>query len=82
MKKTMDGLVISHKMQNTAIVEVVRRTPHPMYKKLIKREKRYKVDTKGVTVSEGDSVRIEETLPLSKDKNFRIIKVLKGVVSK
>lgn len=78
----MDGLVISHKMQNTAIVEVVRRTPHPMYKKLIKREKRYKVDTKGVTVSEGDSVRIEETLPLSKDKNFRIIKVLKGVVSK
>lgn len=76
MRRTIDGVVVSQKMQNTVIVEVVRRTPHPLYRKLIKRERRFKVDTTGVVVAVGDKVRIEETRPISKDKNFKVSKIL------
>jgi len=56
----------------TPIVEVVRRTPHPLYKKLMKRSKRFKVDSSNFELSMGQRVRIEETRPLSKDKYFKI----------
>lgn len=79
MKKTIDAMVVSSKMQKTAIVEVSRKTPHPLYKKLIKRSKKYKVDIGEHTVSKGDVVRIEETPPMSKSKYFKIIKVLERV---
>lgn len=77
MKKTFDGIVVLVKMQNTAVVEIVRKTPHPMYKKLLKSSKKYKADFQGIEVSTGDTVRIVETKPLSKDKHFKIEKVLK-----
>ena len=76
MKKAVDGKVISIKMQKTAIVEVVRRTPHPLYKKLIKRSSKFKVDVGKFTPRVGDTVRIEETKPVSKEKYHKIIKIL------
>lgn len=77
MSKVLTGKVVSTKMQNTVIVEVVRRTPHKLYKKLMRRSKKYKVDTKGKDVAVGSLVRIEEVKPISKDKHF-IIKQISG----
>lgn len=71
--ETLEGVVVSVKMLKTAVVEVVRRTSHPLYKKLLKRNKKYKVDTSGFEVSVGDWVRISKTRPLSKEKHFRIV---------
>jgi len=77
MQKIFEGTIISLKMNNTAVVEVVRRKPHPLYKKLLKRNKKYKVDTAGQTFAKGDRVKIIETRPISKEKNFKIIEVIK-----
>ncbi|MBI4137536.1 30S ribosomal protein S17 [Candidatus Roizmanbacteria bacterium] len=73
MSKLLTGMVVSTKMNNTAVVSVVRTLQHPIYKKTITRSKKYKVDTQGVTVKEGDTVEIQETRPLSKDKRFKVI---------
>lgn len=74
--KTFEGKVLSLKMQKTAIVEVTVGKKHPLYKKVLKREKRYKVDTEGFTLKEGDSVLISQTRPISKDKHFKISKIV------
>lgn len=77
MAKVLRGKVISTKMQDTAVVEVVRRVPHPLYKKLLKRSKHFKVDSRGHEVAEGNMVKIVETKPLSKDKYFKVLEVVK-----
>jgi small subunit ribosomal protein S17 len=73
MAKILTGKVVSNGMTNTIVVEVVRRTPHPLYRKLLKRSKTYKVETNGVNVPLGERVRIVETKPLSKDKHFMLL---------
>ena len=77
MQKTFNGKIVSLKMQNTAIVEVVRKSPHPIYKKLLKRSKRFKADTAGLSLNLGDNVKIVEIKPMSKDKKFKVLEVLK-----
>ncbi|MEK7559080.1 MAG: 30S ribosomal protein S17 [Patescibacteria group bacterium] len=77
MKKTFEGKVVSLKMQNTAVVEITRRKIHPLYKRLLKRSKKYKVDTAGLTLNLGDRVKIVETRPISKNKYFKIMEVIK-----
>ena len=76
MQKIFNGTVVSVKMNKTAVVEITRRTPHPLYKKLLKRSKRFKVDMGELKISVGDRVRITETRPISKDKHFKILEVL------
>ena len=76
MQKTFEGNVVSSKMQNTVIVEVTRRKPHPLYKRLLKRSTRFKVEIGGYSVSVGDRVKIIETRPISKGKYFKIMEVL------
>jgi small subunit ribosomal protein S17 len=78
MAKVLTGKVISVKMQNTAVVEVSRRVPHPLYKKLLKVGKHFNVDTAGKIVEVGAEVRIVETKPISKTKYF----VIKEVINK
>ena len=63
-------------MQGTAVVEVVRHAAHPLYKKLKKISKNYKVSLNGQTVSDGQTVRIIETKQVAKGKYFAIQKVL------
>ncbi len=75
--KTLQGKIVSLKMSKTAVVEVSRRTTHPLYKKLLKRSKRYKVDTGDLTLVLGQSVKIVETRPISKDKFFKVTEVIK-----
>ena len=77
MAKVLTGKVISTKMQDTAVVEVVRRVPHPLYKKLLKKSKNFKVDTKGQEVAVGDQVKIVEIKQISKDKYFKVQEVIK-----
>jgi small subunit ribosomal protein S17 len=76
MAKVLTGKVISLKMQNTAVVEVSRRVPHPLYKKLLKIGKHFNVDTAGKTVEVGAEVRIVETRPVSKTKYFALKEVI------
>lgn len=80
--KIFEGIIISTGSENTAMVEVFRKTPHPLYKKLIKRSKKYKADTASFTPQVGNIVRITETRPISKDKYFKIIKILGETVIK
>jgi len=75
--KAFRGKIISLKMQKTAVVQVQRTTVHPLYKKVLRRRKKYKVDTGDLTLSLGDTVKIVETRPISKDKNFKIEKIIK-----
>ena len=78
MAKVLTGKVVSLKMQDTAVVEVSRRVPHPLYKKLLKKSKHFNVDTAGKTVEIGNEVKISETKPISKTKYF----VIKEVITK
>lgn len=75
--KTFNGKVVSLKMQNTVVVEVGRKMPHPLYKKLLKRSKKFKADTNGIELKLGDKVKIVETKPISKDKSFKVLEVTK-----
>jgi small subunit ribosomal protein S17 len=72
-KKILFGTVVSDKMMNTVIVSVERQTVHPLYKKRLKVTKKYSVDSREVPVAIGDYVKIEETVPMSKTKHFKVV---------
>ena len=75
--KEQVGIVMSNKMEKTAVVQVTRLVQHPVYKKVIRRRKKYMVhDEKKTKV--GDKVRIVETRPISKNKCWRVAEVLTG----
>lgn len=75
--KIFKGKVISLKMQNTAVVEVLRLVPHPMYKKVLKRTKKHQADTAGISLAVGDKVKIVEVRPISKEKHFKVLEKIK-----
>ena len=73
--KTLSGKVVkAHEQEKTALVEVVRETKHPLYKKILRISKKYTVDLSGIKVVPGDLVLISETRPVSKTKYFKVIK--------
>ncbi len=72
-KRRLVGVIVSDKMEKTAVVEVERRFPHPKYKKIIKRHKKYKAQNEGNKFKKGDKVIIEESRPLSKTKRWTIV---------
>lgn len=76
-KKTFVGTVVSDKMQKTVVVSIQRRVAHPVYGKLIKITKRFKADTNGMEVKVGQTIRMEETRPISKGKFFKVIEIIK-----
>jgi small subunit ribosomal protein S17 len=76
MAKVLQGKVVSTKMMNTIVVEVERAFTHPLYKKTIRKHKKYKAHVdESMKVNEGDTVDIEETKPISKDKKFKVIAI-------
>lgn len=77
MQKVFEGVVVSLKMKKSAVVLVTRVAPHPIYKKLIKKDKKIKADISSFDLVVGDRVRIGETRPLSKLKHFKILEVLR-----
>lgn len=76
MKKVFVGKVISDKMQKTVVVQMNRKVKHPLYQKLIKKSKKLKADTNGLSPVFGQIVKIEETRPLSRDKYFKVVEIL------
>ena len=74
MAKILIGVVVSTKMQKTIVVRVERRFKHRAYKKTIVKHKKYKVHNDDSKIKVGDTVKIQETKPISKDKNFIVVK--------
>ncbi|MHB8651588.1 MAG: 30S ribosomal protein S17 [Minisyncoccota bacterium] len=72
-KKTLKGVVVSDKMDKTIVVVVNRYVKHPKYDKYQTRSKKYKAHDAENAYHVGDTVMIEETPPISKDKHFRVI---------
>jgi len=71
------GQVVSTKMQKTIVVEVSRRVPHPLYKRIVARRKRFYAHDEEGTAQKGDMVRIVECRPLSKLKRWRLAEVVR-----
>ena len=72
-KRIMQGVVVSDKMEKTIVVNVERKFPHSLYKKFIKRSKRYHVHDKDSQFKMGDIDKIQECRPLSKSKRWEVI---------
>ena len=77
VKKERIGEVVSDKMTKTIVVEVVRRKPHPQYKKIIKVSKRFYAHDEKSEAKIGDRVRIVETRPMSRLKRWALVEILK-----
>ena len=76
IRKTEVGKVVGDKMDKTIVVAVEDSVKHPLYKKIIKRTVRLKVHDENNECSVGDRVRVMETRPLSKEKRWRLVKIL------
>lgn len=70
------GIVVSNKMDKTIVVEVSGQEKHPLYKKFVKKTKKYKAHDEENTCNIGDTVEIMETRPLSKDKYHRLTRII------
>ena len=75
-RKTREGLVVSNKMDKTAVVAVIERVRHPKYAKFVMRTKKLYAHDETNDVQVGDRVRVMETRPLSKNKRWRVVEVL------
>ena len=75
-RKSRTGLVVSDKMDKTVVVAIERRVPHPVYGKMVTRTKRLKAHDEENSAKVGDTVRIVETRPLSKDKRWRVVEIM------
>jgi small subunit ribosomal protein S17 len=75
-RKVREGVVVSAKMDRTAVVAVINRVRHPKYAKFVLRTKTLYVHDEENDLNEGDRVRVMETRPLSKLKRWRLVEVL------
>ncbi|MDL2324988.1 30S ribosomal protein S17 [Ruminococcaceae bacterium OttesenSCG-928-A16] len=76
LRKSRTGVVVSDKMDKTIVVAVKDSVKHPLYKKIMKRTVKFKAHDENNECKTGDRVTIMETRPLSKDKRWRLVKVL------
>ena len=75
-RKTRTGIVISDKMDKTVVVAVRTKVRHPLYGKMVNKTTKFKAHDENNECGEGDTVRIMETRPLSKDKRWRIVEII------
>ncbi|HLD01524.1 MAG TPA: 30S ribosomal protein S17 [Patescibacteria group bacterium] len=73
MAKILSGTVVSTGMYNTVVVLVEWKKPHPLYRKLLKRSKKFKAETHGKEYKIGQKLQIVETKPVAKDKHFEVV---------
>ncbi|MEJ6572670.1 MAG: 30S ribosomal protein S17 [Akkermansiaceae bacterium] len=76
LRKTRVGIVISTSMDKTIVVEYTNRVPHPRFKKIIKRSKKFYAHDENGDAAVGDKVSIIETKPISKKKCWKLVEVL------
>lgn len=74
------AVVLSRKMEKTAVVSITRLVKHPLYQKLIRKRGKYKIHDPKNETHKGDVVLIAETRPISADKHWRLVKILKKAV--
>lgn len=75
-RKELVGLVVSNRMQKTIVVRVVRTEPHPLYRKSVKRFRKFAAHDERQEAQIGDVVRIMETRPLSRTKRWRLVEII------
>ena len=75
-RKVREGIVVSDKMDKTAVVETIDRVRHRRYAKTVQRNKKLHVHDEENTLNVGDRVRVQETRPLSKNKRWRLVEIL------
>ena len=75
-RRRMTGIVTSNKMTKTVVVEISRKFRHPLYRKVVHSSKRVKAHDEENSAKTGDTVRIMETRPLSKDKRWRVVEIV------
>ncbi len=76
MKQQLTGRIVSDKMAKTVVVSVERLKSHPKYKKRFKTNKKYKAHDENKQCKTGDTIVIEECRPISKDKKWKVVKVV------
>ena len=76
LRKTRTGLVVSDKMDKTVVVAIKENVRHPMYGKVMKRTAKLKVHDENNECHIGDTVKVMETRPLSKDKRWRVVEII------
>ena len=76
LRKTRVGKVISDKMDKTIVVAIEDHVKHPLYKKIVKRTYKLKAHDEKNDAKIGDTVRVMETRPLSKDKRWRLVEIM------
>ena len=82
LRKTLVGIVESNKMDKTIVVKVEDSVRHPIYKKTVKKTYKLKAHDENNECKIGDTVKVMETRPLSKDKRWRLVEVVEKVVIK
>jgi small subunit ribosomal protein S17 len=76
IRKTRVGVVVSDKMDKTIVVAIRTRVKHPLYGKIMNRTEKFKAHDEENSCGIGDTVRIMETRPLSKDKRWRLVEIV------
>ena len=76
LRKTRTGKVVSDKMDKTIVVAVEDHVKHPLYKKIVKRTYKLKAHDENNECKIGDTVKVMETRPLSKDKRWRLVEIM------
>ena len=75
-RKTRTGVVVSDKMDKTIVVAIKTKVRHPLYGKMVNRTRKFKVHDENNECGIGDTVKIMETRPLSKDKHWRLVEIV------
>ena len=76
LRKTRTGKVVSNKMDKTIVVAVLDNVKHPLYGKIVKRTYKLKAHDENNECNIGDTVKVMETRPLSKDKRWRLVSII------
>ena len=76
LRKTRTGVVVSDKMDKTIVVAVRNNVRHPLYKKIVKKTYKLKAHDEKNDCKIGDTVKVRETRPLSKDKRWRLVEIV------
>ena len=79
LRKTRVGKVVSNKMDKTIVVAIEDHVKHPLYKKIVKRTYKLKAQDENTECNIGDTVKVMETRPLSKDKRWRLVEIVEKV---
>lgn len=76
LRKERTGLVVSNKMEKSIVVQIERRYKHPVYGKFVKKTSKFIAHDENNDCNIGDTVRIMETRPMSKNKNWRLVEII------